>query len=209
VFTFLSDGYEVLHGAGPTLFMGFFAYVWLLWAAKALAARRYRPSNGEPGDLATSVIVPVYNESEPVFRWVLASVRANRPAEMVAVVDGGDPHIASIAADYCDRVLQIPKSGKRAAIAAGLAASDPASDVIVVLDSDTVWQQGALTEILRPFEDPRVGGVTPRQAILHVGDSPVRRLADSRGGRSRTAARHSSRPWRDSWNRRSSGYRCT
>jgi hyaluronan synthase len=122
--------------------------------------------------------VPVYNESEPVFRRVLASVRANRPAEMVAVVDGGDPHIASVAADYCDRVLQIPKSGKRAAIAAGLAASDPASDVLVVLDSDTVWQPGALTEILRPFEDPRVGGVTPRQAILHVGDSPVRRLAD-------------------------------
>jgi hyaluronan synthase len=93
-------------------------------------------------------------------------------------VDGGDPHIASIAAEYCDRVLQIPKSGKRAAIAAGLAASDPASDVLVVLDSDTVWEPGALTEILRPFADPRVGGVTPRQAILHVGDSPVRRLAD-------------------------------
>src|SRR3954452_1651040 len=158
--------------------MGFFAYVWMLWAGKALAGRRYRPSKGEPGDLTTSVIVPVYNESEPLFRQVLASVRANRPAEMVAVVDGGDPHIASIAADYCDRVLQIPKSGKRSAIAAGLAASDPSSDVIVVLDSDTVWEPGALTEILRPFEDPRVGGVTPRQAILHVGDSPVRRLAD-------------------------------
>jgi hyaluronan synthase len=174
----MSDGYEVLHGVGPTLFMGFFAYVWLLWAAKALAARRYRPSKGDPGELTTTVIVPVYDESDPVFREVLASVHQNRPTEMVVVVDGGDPHIAAVAADYCTRVVQIPKSGKRAAIAAGLAASDPLTDVVVVVDSDTVWQPGTLTEMLRPFEDPRVGGVTPRQAIFDVGDSPVRRLAD-------------------------------
>ena len=178
MFTFLTHGYGVLHGAGPTLFMGFFAYVWLLWTAKALAARRYTPSRAEPEPLMTTVIVPVYGESEAVFRHVLASVRANSPTEMVAVVDGADPHLSAVAAEYCDRVVDIPKSGKRAAIAAGLAASDPATDVVVVVDSDTVWQAGALTEMLRPFADPRVGGVTPRQAIFHVGSSPVRRLAD-------------------------------
>jgi cellobiuronic acid synthase len=32
--------------------------------------------------------------------------------------------------------------------------------------------------MLRPFADARVGGVTPRQAILDVGDNRVRRLAD-------------------------------
>ena len=47
-----------------------------------------------------------------------------------------------------------------------------------MLDSDTVWAPGALREMLRPFADPRVGGVTPRQAIFDVGDNPVRRLAD-------------------------------
>jgi hyaluronan synthase len=178
MFTFLSHGYEAMHGGGPTLFMGFFVYVWVLWAMKALAARRYRPSQGDPNPLATSVIVPVYSESEAMFRHVLASVRANQPTEVIAVVDGGDPHLSAVAAEYCDRVVDIPKSGKRAAIAAGMAASDPATDVVVVVDSDTVWQVGALGEMLRPFEDPRVGGVTPRQAIFHVGHSPVRRLAD-------------------------------
>jgi len=47
-----------------------------------------------------------------------------------------------------------------------------------VLDSDTVWAPDALTEMLRPFADPRVGGVTPRQAIFDTGTNPVRRLAD-------------------------------
>jgi hyaluronan synthase len=75
-------------------------------------------------------------------------------------------------------VLRLPKAGKRAAIAAGLAASDPDTDVVVVLDSDTVWLPGTLHELLRPFADPRVGGVSPRQAIFDVGRDPVRGMAD-------------------------------
>jgi len=172
MFSFFRDAW------GPTLYMAFFAYVWLLWSAKALAARRYRPSARRAPDLATSVIVPVYNESEPVLRRSLGSVVASGPTELIAVIDGGDPEIAAIAGEYCDRVLRLPKSGKRVAIAAGLRESDPSTDVVVVLDSDTVWARDALAEMLRPFADPRVGGVTPRQAIFDAGDNPVRRLAD-------------------------------
>jgi hyaluronan synthase len=178
MFSFLRDAWELGHGRAPTLFMSFFAYVWVLWTAKALAARRYRPSTQAVQPWRTSVIVPVFNEPEAVFRRSLASVVANRPTELIAVVDGGSPELAAIAADYCDHVLRLPKSGKRTAVAAGLRASDPTTDVIVVLDSDTVWRRDALREMLRPFADPRVGGVTPRQAIFDVGHSAVRRLAD-------------------------------
>jgi hyaluronan synthase len=158
--------------------MAFFTYVWLLWAAKALLARRYRPCLGRSRPRTTSVIVPVYNEPEAVFRCALASVVANGPTEIVAVVDGGDLEVAFVAAEYCDVVVKIDKAGKRAAIAAGLAASSPRTDVVVVLDSDTVWEPGALAEMLRPFDDPRVGGVTPRQAIFDAEANPVRRFAN-------------------------------
>ena len=179
MFSFLRDTWDALgHGQAPTLYMGFFSYVWLVWSAKALAARRYSPSHHRAPALTTSVIVPIYNETEPVLRRSLASVVANRPAEVIAVIDGGDPEIAAIAGEYCDRVLRLPKSGKRVAIAAGLRESDPSTGVVVVLDSDTVWAPDALEEMLRPFADPRVGGVTPQQAIFDVGANPVRRLAD-------------------------------
>ena len=179
MFTFLRDGLHVLGGGGePTLFMAFFVYVWLLWSVKALAARRYRAGKADPGPLSVSVIVPVYDEDEGLFRRSLASVLMNRPTELITVVDGGDPELAAVAVDYSDRVLRVPKGGKRAAMAAGLEASDPTTDVVVVLDSDTVWARDALREMLRPFADPRVGGVTPRQSIMDVGANPVRRLAD-------------------------------
>jgi hyaluronan synthase len=109
---------------------------------------------------------------------VLASVVANHPTEVITVVDGGDPDLAAVAADFCTRVIRMPKGGKRPAIATGLRESDPTTDVVVVLDSDTVWARDALRELLRPFADSRVGGVTPRQAIFDVGHDPVRRLAD-------------------------------
>ena len=179
MFSFFRDAWEtVSHGGWPSLFMIFFAYVWALWAAKALAARRYRPVRVAPGSLRTSVIVPVFNEPETLFRRVLASVVANDPSELIAVVDGGDAAVAAVAAGYCDRVIRIPKSGKRAAIATGLRASDPATDVVIVLDSDTTWAPDALQEMLRPFADPRVGGVTPRQTIFDAHTNPVRRLAN-------------------------------
>ena len=179
MFSFVRDAWASLSGAaGPSLFMLFFAYVWALWAAKALTARRYRPHSASPGPLTTTVIVPVYNEPEALFRRVLASVVANAPSELIAVVDGGDATLAAVAAEYCDRVVRIPKSGKRAAIATGLRASDPATDVVIVLDSDTTWAPGALQEMLRPFADPRVGGVTPRQTIFDAHTNPVRRLAN-------------------------------
>jgi hyaluronan synthase len=179
MFSFVRDAWEAVRSGGaPSVFMVFFAYVWGLWAAKALMARRYRPVTSPAAGLATSVIVPVFNEPEPLFRRVLASVIANGPTELIVVVDGGDAAIAAVAAEYSNRVLSIPKSGKRAAIDAGLAASDPATDVVIVLDSDTIWAPDALREMLRPFADPRVGGVTPRQAIFDADANPVRRLAN-------------------------------
>ena len=99
MFTFLIDSYDTIGGAAPTLFMMFFAYVWILWTAKSLAARRYRPWGGSAVGLTTSVIVPVFNEPEAVFRQALASVSANQPTELIAVVDGGNPDVAAVAYD--------------------------------------------------------------------------------------------------------------
>jgi hyaluronan synthase len=178
MFTFARNIYGVAGGAGVTAFMVFFIYVWVLWAAKTIAASRYRPWRRPAHALRTTVIVPVFNEPEAVFRRALASVVANDPNEIIVVVDGANPYVAAVALDYADSVILMSKAGKRAAIAAGLEASDGTTDVVVVLDSDTVWEPDALRELLRPFADPRVGGVTPRQAIFDVGTNPVRRFAD-------------------------------
>ena len=181
MYTFIVDIRHALLGGAVTPFLVFFLYVWTVWVAKTACARRYRPftdPEGVTASLRTTVIVPVYNEPEPVFRAVLASVRANDPTEIIVVVDGGDEEIVAVARDYADQVIPIAKAGKRRAIGAGLAVSNPDCEVVLVLDSDTVWADGMLAELLKPFADERVGGVTPTQRIIDPDANGVRRLAD-------------------------------
>lgn len=182
VLTPLEDMGDALYGIrGITPLLVFFCFVWILWLCKYLLAAWCFPARdpeGATAHLRTTVIAPVFDEPEDVFRTVLRSVRDNQPAELIVVVDGGDPRLVELSRRFADRVLAIPKSGKREAIARGFAESDPRSDVIVVLDSDTVWEPGLLRRLLRPFADPRVGGVTPKQSIFDRHGNSVRRVAD-------------------------------
>ena len=56
-------------------------------------------------------------------------------------------------------------------------------EIAVLVDSDTLWTAGTLRELVKPFRDPTVGGVTTRQRILDpgpVGAHPLGRLAGER-----------------------------
>lgn len=181
MYTFYAYLSDFLENSTFHLFIFFFAYVWLVWILKASLAFRYRPFRDRAGKtrrLRTTVLVPVFDESPFIFRRVLRGIRINSPAELIVVVDGGDDRIASIASEYADRVIRMPKLGKRAAIAEGLRHSDRSTDLVAIVDSDTIWTPTALRELAEPFADLAVGGVTPRQAIFKRGQNNVRRLAD-------------------------------
>jgi hyaluronan synthase len=154
--------------------------VWALWLTKLLAARRYLPFpvTGATADLRTTVILPVFKEPLDVFRRVLESVCANEPHEVIVVVDGADGDLMRIARAHTDKVVGIAKDGKREAIRRGLLEASESTEIVVVLDSDTIWGPDVLRELLLAFADPRVGGVTPRQAIFDRDHNSVRLLAD-------------------------------
>ena len=51
-------------------------------------------------------------------------------------------------------------------------------EITVLVDSDTVWTDGTLPELVKPFADAAVGGVTTRQRILEPERSWITRWAD-------------------------------
>jgi hyaluronan synthase len=51
-------------------------------------------------------------------------------------------------------------------------------EITVLVDSDTVWTQDTLSELVKPFADHRVGGVTTKQRILEPERSWITRWAD-------------------------------
>lgn len=138
--------------------------VWAIWAVKAALARGYRPYTGEFTGTA-SVIIPVVDEPEELFRAVVRGIVVQRPLEVIVVINGAEnPTLARICAEERVRWIHTPTAGKRNALKLGLAESR--GDVAVLVDSDTTWTSDTLSELLKPFADPTVGGVTTNQRIL-------------------------------------------
>ena len=52
------------------------------------------------------------------------------------------------------------------------------SEIVLLKDSDTVFAPGSLAELLKPFADPEVGGVTSNQHIFNPNGNWVRRICE-------------------------------
>jgi cellulose synthase/poly-beta-1,6-N-acetylglucosamine synthase-like glycosyltransferase len=125
--------------------------------ARSRRRRRWRPEVLMP----VSVIVPAYNEAAGIARTVQALVDSEYPQVEVIVVDDGSTDETAHAVARLRlpgvRVVRQPNRGKPAAIQTGLAQAR--SDLIVLLDGDTVFEKDTIYRLVQPFADPSVGGV--------------------------------------------------
>ncbi|WP_372594584.1 glycosyltransferase [Actinotalea sp.] len=160
------------------LFAFFSAIVWALWILKVVLSRRYRPVTA-PYSTTTSVVVPVVDEPLDLFRDVIGRMVEQQPDEIIVVINGARNHaLEEVCEEFAPLVrwVHTPIPGKRNAVKIGTEMSR--YDVTVLVDSDTVWTPGVLSELVKPFADARVGGVTTRQRILEPTRSWITRWAD-------------------------------
>jgi hyaluronan synthase len=157
-----------------TLFMGL---VWLNWLYRLVLSRRYRPSSA-PFATSTSVVIPVVDEPVDLFRGVLRRIVAQEPTEVIVVINGPRNPVLEQVCDEFEGVTWewTEVAGKRNAVRLGVEAA--AGDVVVLVDSDTVWTEETLVELVKPFADPEVGGVTTKQRILAHDRHILTRWAD-------------------------------
>jgi cellulose synthase/poly-beta-1,6-N-acetylglucosamine synthase-like glycosyltransferase len=152
---------------------------WMMWLAKRIPALFYRPIVNDYTTSAT-IITPVYNEDPVLFRRALDSWIANGPDRIIAVVDVTDTRCMEIAREYPGvDVIPIDIPGKRPALAAGVDATD--TEIVVLVDSDVIWEPDVLAKLKMPFADPVIGGVGTRQHMYPTdGVTPTlwERIAD-------------------------------
>ena len=129
--------------------------------------------------VSTSVVVPVVDEPLDLFRDVLGRMVEQRPGEIIVVINGApNPGLVGVCEEFAPLVrwARTPIPGKRNAVMIGTKMST--GDVTVLVDSDTVWTPEVLSELVKPFADERVGGVTTKQRILEPERSWITRWAD-------------------------------
>jgi poly-beta-1,6 N-acetyl-D-glucosamine synthase len=132
--------------------------------------RRVQVSPFDPNFAPTvSVVVPAYNEQVGIARAVRSLAASDYPTVEVIVVDDGSTDdtaavVASLALPNV-RVISQPNQGKPAALNTGIAAAD--SELVVMVDGDTVFERDALRMLVQPFADPHVGAVAGNTKVAN------------------------------------------
>jgi len=130
--------------------------------ARRLRARR--PVRHEPGYRPdVSVVIPAYNEAAGIAATIRSMVRSRYRGriEIIVVDDGSSDGTAAIARDLgipCVRVISQSNSGKPGALNRGIA--EARSDILVLVDADTIFQSDTLDRLIAPLAASEVGAVS-------------------------------------------------
>ena len=100
-----------------------------------------------------SVIIPCLNEEEPITDVVRECLATGIPREVLVVDNGSTDQTAARAAAAGARVVPQPIRGYGRACAAGVAAADPACDVLLFLDGDGSDVPALMDGIIGPIAD--------------------------------------------------------
>ncbi|HEX6292783.1 MAG TPA: glycosyltransferase [Herpetosiphonaceae bacterium] len=135
---------------------------WAMWLFKRIPALFYRPIRNDYDTTAT-IVTPVYKEDPALFRRALDSWLANQPDRIIAVIDMTDTVCIEIALNEYPQidVILIDLPGKRPALSVGVDATT--TELVVLVDSDVIWEPDVLRKLKMPFADPAIGGVGTRQ----------------------------------------------
>lgn len=151
---------------------------WLAWGIRRAYTLKYKPFLGDHSE-PVSVVMPIWHEHPGTFVASVDSVVSNlRPDdELICVFDQEEIDCLAVKDYYHLPGTEIiaTEPGKRHALVKGIEAAK--NDVVVLCDSDVIWQPDLLTEILKPFADPKIGGVGTRQLVAESKKGLMRRIA--------------------------------
>jgi len=107
-----------------------------------------------------SVIIPVYNGAHTIascLESVLGQTYPGDAYDVIVVENGSTDETSTIAERYPVRLFHSDRRGPAAARNLGLAESD--ADIVAFTDADCVADAKWLSELVKPYTDPKVGGV--------------------------------------------------
>jgi hyaluronan synthase len=166
------------HIAELLLFGVFGVISWGLWLIRKFLSAITRPVENDYRT-TTTVVVPSYHEDPAVLLRCLETWRRQNPSRIVIVLDVADleaeERINALGYNNVD-VIMFKHTGKRSALGVGIRAAD--TELIILVDSDTAWEDGLHDAIQMPFVDPAVGGVSTRQNVYLPKSNVWRRVAD-------------------------------
>ncbi len=141
----------------------YLAYPVLMWTLAALRRAWRVPGAAAPGiPPSVSILVAAYNESAVIRRKVENILALDYPSGKVQVLigsDGSDDATVAVARAALPpgrgEVVEFPRRGK--IFVQNDLAVRASGELLVFTDANTMFDVGALAELVRPFSDPKIG----------------------------------------------------
>jgi len=156
-------------------FIVFFIFCTLFFAVKYYYYKQYRQPEGTYSE-PVSIVVAVYKEKPWLFEMCLQTVKQRKSDELIVVFDGVNSELEQIAKKYTDRIYILPHAGKRSALSHGIALAS--KEIVITIDSDTFFEKGCISNLIKPFSNERIGAVSANQRIFHPEKSLIRTFAN-------------------------------
>ncbi|MDP9294786.1 MAG: bifunctional polysaccharide deacetylase/glycosyltransferase family 2 protein [Actinomycetota bacterium] len=117
------------------------------------------------------VVVPAYNEEVGIARAVRSLVSSDYPALEVVVVDDGSTDATASVVERLglERVRLVRQNNGGKAVALNTGVSLSASEVVVMVDGDTVFEPDTVRRLVQPMADERVGAVSGNTKVGNRG----------------------------------------
>jgi len=132
-------------------------YLYSLWFSK-------KEDNYQNYDKPFSVIIPCYNETPKYLFSCISSVMKAKGDKQIILVDNNSNKEETLDTIDCLRLkypnlitLREKRQGKRYAHSKGLRFAK--HEIIVFIDSDTMIKEDTFIELIKPFQNEKVGGV--------------------------------------------------
>ncbi len=179
-------------------------YLYSIIAAVFLLSRYlfgalYRPVKIDPDFTpGVTVIIPCFNEEEWIQRTILSCVNQNYPTDKLEVIvvddQSSDKSVEKIKElieqleeseeeefkikERVTYMVQPKNAGKREALAAGLRKAQ--HEYVIFVDSDSFLEPYAVRNLVQPFKDPKMAGVTGRTDVANTYTNSLTRLQSVR-----------------------------
>jgi len=149
-------------------FLGYGLILYLLVVFKRKAGK-YTNGGANRFEPAVSLVIPCYNEAPILSDKILNCLQLDYPDELLKIyfiTDGSNDNFREVLGDYPDIILlhEDRRGGKTAAENRAMRIID--TPVVVFSDANTMLNKDAIKNIVRHFQDPKVGCVSGEKRVM-------------------------------------------
>ncbi|MFA5019682.1 MAG: glycosyltransferase [Candidatus Pacearchaeota archaeon] len=159
-------------------------YLWYRFILRFISDIKSKKTYSEY-NAKTSIIVPVYNEKDYLLRLCVESlINAEGDNEIILVDDCSTNNTVKIIKELKKKYPKIKaihlkrNRGKRYAQYYGLKFAN--GEIVITIDSDTIIKKDAIKEILKPFNNPKIGAVTGNIRAFNREKNFLTKMIDAR-----------------------------